>query len=781
MTIEKVIKKIDRYLKKDNVGPLIVDVQNKADLDAVMTHYQVAQNINIFLHASDEEFCNADEFPQIPNILQRLANESSSFFVSELSSFFMLKGKEALVQELKELLYMSIAGHAVILTFQCAGYLRDLIKNDRRVDSRVCILDETQSVRPVRPRLVFTEEGIKLPGVSPDVKGIQGLAKAVESTTAEVLYIETRKSKDNYPFSLYIISDLKNPYEVLCHLDGMTDELEEDYGSKEEWRYALAEFQEYPSWGQLISAKIGSTDNLDIVISNYRQNSANKKWLWLYFIGLKLFHAGNDSYLNKAVKESFSPAELIHNLYRTILEVEPKDSTFASIYERRKAHLNAIGNPLDEVNSFCKIVQSKGKYALYYLTDNTVQEKELIFKLLDKYSEDFKRPELLNILKRIYPDLYAYLAPYHFKNELLDSYFHEYKYQKVVNKIFPGFMKSVEKQAVDRDYNIILPPRSSKIEGIDVTNAQTYFTDAMGVEYLGYIMSKCRALALMTKITVCRCELPSITSRNKEFWDVLSTERFPIITVDKIDKIKHHGEEGYDYSREDRKLPIHLIRELELIDELLKKIKTKLTNGDYKKAILISDHGASRLAVIHDTENLWEMESKGQHSGRCCPKSEIDERPDSAADAEDFWALANYDRFKGSRKANVEVHGGATLEEITVPIIEISRPSAAIEVKIMPVDSTAQFVGIPEITVSFRKKAAIKIFATEKLEDVSVVIENHTYEAKPIGDNFYVVEKMDEIRRAKEYSVDVFAGGMCIATALPLRVKKESGSEKNIL
>ena len=121
---------------------------------------------------------------------------------------------------------------------------------------------------------------------------------------------------------------------------------------------------------------------------------------------------------------------------------------------------------------------------------------------------------------------------------------------------------------------------------------------------------------------------------------------FPIITVDKIDKIKHHGEEGYDYSREDRKLPIHLIRELELIDELLKKIKTNLTNGDYQKAILIADHGASRLAVIHETENLWEMESSGKHSGRCCPKSEVDERPDSATDAEDFWALANYDRFR---------------------------------------------------------------------------------------------------------------------------------------
>ena len=776
MAIQEVIKKIDRYLKKDDVEPLIVDVQNGADLDAIMIHYKLPQNV--FLYASDEEFCKTDEFPIIPNILERLSNENRNFFVCEISSFFMLKGEKALVQELKELLSMNIAGHVVILTFQCAEYLRTLIKSDRRLDSRICILNGIPSIRP---RLIFTETDIKLTGASTVIKGLQGIAKAVESTTTEELYIETKKNKSCYPLSLYVISDLKNSYKILCHLDGITSELEESYGSKEDWQYALSEFQEYPSWQQLISAKIGSIYNLDIVLSTYQQNSADKKWLWLFFVGLKLFHAGDDLYLNKAAEAASSPSGLVHNLYRTILEIEPTDSTFASVYERRKAHLNAIGNPLDEVNNFCKIVQSKGKYALYYLTDNTIQEKELIFKLLDRYSEDFERAELFSILERVYPDLCAYLTPYRFKNQLLDSYFQEYKYQKVVNKIFPNFMEVVEKQAVDRDYNIMLPPRSSVIEKIDVTNAQTYFTDAMGVEYLGYIVSRCHALKLMAKITVCRCELPSITSRNKEFWDVLSTERFPIITVDKIDKIKHHGEEGYDYSREDRKLPIHLIRELELIDELLKKIKTNLVSGSYQKAILISDHGASRLAVIHETENLWEMESNGQHSGRCCPKSEIDERPDSATDAEDFWALANYDRFKGSRKANVEVHGGATLEEIAVPIIEISNLSAAVEVKIMPIDSTALFADIPEITVSFRKKAAIKIFATEKLTDVSVVIDGHVYEANPIDDNFYVVEEMAEIRRAKTYSVDVLAGGIPVATDLQLRVKKESGTEKNIL
>ena len=377
--------------------------------------------------------------------------------------------------------------------------------------------------------------------------------------------------------------------------------------------------------------------------------------------------------------------------------------------------------------------------------------------------------------------MYDYLLPYRFKNALLDGYFQDYKYQKVINKILPEFMEVVAQQAVSRDYNVILQPRSSVIESIDCTQAQTYFTDAMGVEYLGFIMSRCRELGLMAKVTVCRSELPSITSRNKEFWDVFSTDQRPIITFDKIDKIKHHGEEGYDYSRADRKLPIHLIRELELIDELLRKVKVNLANGNYDKAILVSDHGASRLAVIHETENLVEMASHGQHSGRCCPKSDVDVKPDNATDADDFWALANYDRFKGSRKANVEVHGGASLEEVVVPIIEISYLSSAVEVKLMPVDAPATFTGVPEILVSFRKKAAIKIFATQKLVDVSIEIDGHFYDAKAVDDNFYVVDAMPEIRRAKTYMVNVYACGNRIASDLPLRVKKESGSEKSIL
>lgn len=58
------------------------------------------------------------------------------------------------------------------------------------------------------------------------------------------------------------------------------------------------------------------------------------------------------------------------------------------------------------------------------------------------------------------------------------------------------------------------------IENIDRSGAQLYFVDAMGAEYLSFIQSVCHELEIICKITVASCELPSITSKNKEFLEL---------------------------------------------------------------------------------------------------------------------------------------------------------------------------------------------------------------------------------------------------------------------
>ena len=385
-----------------------------------------------------------------------------------------------------------------------------------------------------------------------------------------------------------------------------------------------------------------------------------------------------------------------------------------------------------------------------------------------------------HILSKVYPALYQYLLPYRFGNALLDQYFQDYKYQKVINKILPEFVSQVEDQAEKREYNYILAPRTSVIESLNRKDAQLYFMDAMGVEYLGYILSVCRDLNLIASIKVCVSELPSITSRNKEFLELFADARYQTVPIKDIDDIKHHGKYDFDFYN-NSKLPIHLIKELEVIRTVLEKIRNDLTESPLQRVFMIADHGASRLAVLHDTENVWEMAEKGQHSGRCCPKSDVDQKPDFAADAGDFWALANYDRFKGGRKANVEVHGGATLEELCVPIIELTYMSEKPEIALMPIDNEAFAIGdIPEIEVSFRKKAALKIFSTVRLQNVSFAVDGTFYPATDIGNNCYRVD-MPELKKQGTYYADVCSGDNVIAEELPFVIKKEGQKERSLL
>ena len=416
------------------------------------------------------------------------------------------------------------------------------------------------------------------------------------------------------------------------------------------------------------------------------------------------------------------------------------------------------------------MISVKGEDAIYYLTDLSQPEKERIIAWLDMYGEHYYSEQLADILSIVYPDLARYLSGFRYKNKLLDSYFETYKYQKVVNRILPSFETIVDEQSTKLDFVTALKPRASIVDKLDVKSSKVFFFDALGVEYLGFIQEKCNEYGLSANISCARCELPSITECNKEFVGTLTSKGCNISDIKELDEIKHHGEDSFDYEKE--KMPIYLIRELEIIDELLNKIRSGVLSGQYAKAIIISDHGASRLAVLHDTENIWSMATSGEHSGRCCRISEIDSKPDFAIEESDFWVLANYDRFKGGRKANVEVHGGASLEEVAVPIIEITQKQSNIEAFIVD-DSKI-------VTLGAKEYAVIRIYANIKSNNISIRLDNRYFDAITSGDPYiYIVDLPDYTRKGK-YTFDIVNGNDVIAIGQQFEIKKKGMSEVNL-
>ena len=768
MALDAVIKKIDRHLKKDFVQPLIVDVQNSDDFNTIRQHYNVGANV--FLPVS--VYCGNDTDPQLDRLYDDLSQKDGIVFVTGLSVFLKLQGETKLKGSLNTILSLTTKGHIVVITYQCKKYLSF---HDPRLQNRIIVVDGTEGSHP---SLIFTSESFSKKKGDTALVGIRSLP-SIEELDAEIISIYTQRKRASYPLSLIPISDRNNAYDILCDIDSVTAQLDATLGSENQWTYALEQFSDHNSWVNVANSHFGNHKALHLILHNYPLFSAEEKWL--YFITLKLFGCADNWCINTAVKTAHGSADFVRQIYRSILSIAPDDKDFALCYSQRKQILNQLQNPLEETIDFCKVVISKGENAIYYLTDNTQKEKELIFSLLDKNGEKYGKETVIRILQLVYPDLAVYLAPYNFRNELLNRYFDQYRFQKVINRVFPDFEEIVTVQAEKREYNLILQPRASIVEGIGRKGAQLYFIDAMGVEYLSFILAQCKKLNLLLKISVCSCELPSITSKNKEFLDYFQDSDHPIVSIKDIDEIKHHGKDNYDYQQ--TKLPIHLARELDIIRDLLERIKEKLVSGTIRKAVLIADHGASRLAVIHETETVWEMPEKGLHSGRCCLKSEIDEKPAFATDAGDFWALANYDRFKGSRKANVEVHGGATLEEVTVPIIELTYNPGKIEVRILPpANVDADFDSIPEIEVSFRKKASVRIYISADVSDVSIRIDGKSYDAQATEPNYFFVE-MPDIKRPKTYYVDVYAGDNLIAEQIPIKIKSEGmgSNSKGIL
>ena len=758
MILSREKKRINNYLRAKKSWPIIVDLQTRDDLKEIQDYFSVGDN-NIL---TADSFCSQDGTFKLEEFYNTLSSNAGNTFVVGLTAFLKIRGDSFTRKVLKEILSKNINGHVVILTYQCKNYLRF---NDSRYSERGQIIiasgepDAVPNICLISPELADAFSGC--------YNGFDKLAIAIERELTDTIYIATSVDYQGFKESIYNINHLTNGYDVLCSKDARTRSVPRSFGSAEQWNYALKEMKN-GDWTTIVSRHFGSLANLANTISMYPQFNDNKKWL--YFIVMSIFGVRDNPYLQFAVKNADSYAELIKSLYRSILLVEIKSADFQKMYPLRKKLLKDLPLHNAEVVSFCKVVSVKERESVYYLTDLTQLEKQRIIEWLDVYGYEFTNSELIIILKTVYPDLAYYLSPFRYKNKFLNEYFTEYKYQKVINRLLPSFESIVDEQSTQRDFISILMPRTSLVDKLDVTDAQAYFVDALGVEYSAYIQEKCGEYGLTPSITTTRCELPSLTVFNKEFVETLESKGCKISDIKDLDEIKHHGENNFDYEKV--KTPIYLITELEIIDSLLKKIKANIDNGIYKKAIILSDHGASRLAVLHNTENIWDMGTKGVHSGRCCPKNEIADKLDFAIEEENFWILANYDRFRGGRKANCEVHGGASLEEVAVPIIEITQKQTDIEAFI--VDSSKV------IKLGAKEHAVIKIYVGIKSQNITIKLDGEYFDAEPTTEAYIYKVDLPKHTKKGKYFCDILNGSDMVAQHQPFSIEKKGFAENSL-
>ena len=502
--------------------------------------------------------------PDVDSAISKTVDVGSHILIG-LSPALMLQGDYKLEEKLDELIYQSISGFGVVLLDHCEQVLQKFIRRDKRTENRILFVDgEISSL----PQIKLTENNSFCVNAEP-FPNFSSFIKFMEQATGtqikrhSEITITTSFDPKLFSLSIYPVKKAIGAYESLQQRDiDIANFTQKSYGTDEQWNWLVGKMSANKNLTDCICNYFSSTSNLSVHLADV-MNSKNKNKKWFLFLSLKIFGEPGNSYLTYVLNNSESYSEFENNLYLALTEIDFKknNSDFRQMYEERKALLKKFPANMSLLQKYVELIGKYQKKAIFYLTDGSEIEKFKFMEYLSIYNYD--EEELKKAVQQMSKSLSLYMQDFIFdslnttlsENDSgfrteLNFYFKNYKIQKLTNKIFPEFLNVVNKYADYRPYNK-LQPRSNIISQIDKKNKQLFFFDALGVEYLSFILAKCEEYGLLAEIFIGHCEPPSITENNKEFLEYFSAEQ--CFNIKGLDEIKHHSQE-FNY----QKLP-HII------------------------------------------------------------------------------------------------------------------------------------------------------------------------------------------------------------------------------
>lgn len=701
------------------------------------------------IHLSD--FCSkADKFPSLDDLVDSfrmmdVTYSSNKCVLVGLGEYLALRGESEALKVLRLLksTTLGIARVIILLRF-VQQQMKVIADEDLRLKSQcVCFRGDQQ-----KDVSIININADSTLGLIQD-EGIKYLLKQFERGATGRLYVKTCLSLAE---SMLPVIQIKDAYSVISFISDEFN-LPRDLGNNGMWEKLLSDMQKYGNTVESVFRHYELMDDLEVDFIERAFGLEYKNWL--YFIALKK-HAADikNPYLKLVVSKTNTFEDFKTDVVNAIIDVKHTDEKFKDLYTARKKLLRGY----KDVANFVHENAVDPSESIYKLTDNTMLEKQEIIRWVSTYG-------FIPEISDIYPALAEYLSKYIFNcgkiSEDLTEYFDKYKKQKVLNVIYDDFGSAVSQNALKYAK---LETRANAITAIGPKEGCfLYWIDALGVEYMSYIQALAKKNGLAMHVDIVRAVLPTITIINKSFFDEWKDDWK--YKQSQLDEIKHKKQGNFDYTK--CKEPIHLANELEVIEEAVQTAARELALHKCKKFIIASDHGASRLAVISQVEEKYETDTKGEHSGRCCKYFDGCDIENAIAE-NGYIILTDYGRFKRSRAANVEAHGGASLEETVIPLITLSlRNSTDVSVKVLDSDN---------IVVDRKKGIVFNLYISdvEYSDRVSVIMKGKNYLAKCLTHTRYEILNPD-IKRSGKYSADVYDGENLIGT-VDIAVKGAVGS-----
>lgn len=373
--------------------------------------------------------------------------------------------------------------------------------------------------------------------------------------------------------------------------------------------------------------------------------------------------------------------------------------------------------------------------AMKYITPLTVSEHELIITWFGQGK--IEREEI----KNLFPYLYYYTDPFSLQvdkdNLWINDYFEIYRDAKISNRLtdkVSSFIK--EKNASSTTFmtwhdqfktvKTVLHNR----EDIDVF----YWIDGLGVDWIPFIVQIVKKHQVdgvfLNEIYVATAEIPTCTANNR-----IKLEELTFGRLKKLGDID-------SYAHFHKKYPNYMIKEFDIMEKCITDLLSQY-NG--KKIAIVSDHGISYLSQFANGINLANINS--DHFGRCG-----DWMQGNAPKDNKYLVLENgrticaltHNSLTSKTPTGLGAHGGATPEEVLVPIIIISgkKNASNISAELM----TTEVIATSPV-LRYRIKGISNI-------DVPVIKYNDTeYRLHHIGSGIYESERLNLVDTARKVTI----------------------------
>lgn len=388
-----------------------------------------------------------------------------------------------------------------------------------------------------------------------------------------------------------------------------------------------------------------------------------------------IYKVGETTYMGRALARcpSLSTTELFSTLTTLIYSEAVTD---AALRERRMALRVAARagvtiteaaerQQLARLTAMAASPAGGARSALPYVVGICPGERRLLVKWLGKglVTRDDVR--------LVYPDLHAYCGAASLPGEpWLEEYFTEYTRSRLANAATPRLTTLLSEHnsspAAFERWHAALPTVRTLLAGrqdIDIV----YWVDGLSVEWLPLvreIISEHRAdRVFLNELYIATALLPTRTAENRAALETLSPVR--IEKAGDIDAFAHSHKE----------CPAALADEIALVRKAVEQV---LAQYHGQKIALTADHGVTYLSQLSTGMGLASVTA--DHSGRCGTwphgTPPADPRYLALDDGSTLCSLTHAS-LTAKTPAGQGAHGGATPEEVIVPVLIISPQETA--------------------------------------------------------------------------------------------------------